>query len=203
MDVSEDVALRLGAAIRARRHQLGLTLVDVASQAGLSHPFISQLERGLARPSMRSLSAIAATLGTTAQVLMAEAEPAGTASSVSSADPGSSTGPVSVVRADADSPHPVDSPGGTVRALVRGERAMLPVEFVGGPPGFDEYFQHPGEEFVYVVHGQIEIDIEGQLHAAAAGDSIYYAGGLRHRWRSTSDEQVHVVVVQQNLPPHS
>ncbi len=202
--VSEDVALRLGVAIRARRHQLGLTLVDVASQAGLSHPFLSQLERGLARPSMRSLSAIAATLGTTAQVLMAEAEPAaGTANSVSSADRGSSTGPVSVVRADARTSDPVDSPGGTVRALVRGERAMLPVEFVGAPRGFDEYFQHPGEEFVYVVHGQIEIDIEGELRDAAAGDSIYYAGGLRHRWRSTSDEQVHLVVVQQNLPPHS
>jgi transcriptional regulator with XRE-family HTH domain/quercetin dioxygenase-like cupin family protein len=203
-EVSVDVALRLGVAIRTRRHQLGLTLVDVASQAGLSHPFLSQLERGLARPSMRSLAAIAATLGTTAQVLMAEAEPsAGTAGSMSSADPGSSTGPVSVVRADADSPVLVDSPGGTVRALVRGERAMLPVEFVGGPRGFDEYYQHPGEEFVYVVHGQIEIDIEGQLHSAAAGDSVYYAGGLRHRWRTTSDEQVHVVVVQQNLPPHS
>ena len=66
---------------------------------------------------------------------------------------------------------------------------MLPVEFVGGPRGFDEYFQHPGEEFVYVVHGQIEIDIEGELHSAAAGDSVYYAGGLRHRWRTTSDER--------------
>jgi quercetin dioxygenase-like cupin family protein/DNA-binding XRE family transcriptional regulator len=201
-DVSEDVALRLGVAIRTRRHRLGLTLVDVASQAGLSHPFLSQLERGLARPSMRSLSAIAATLGTTAQVLMAEAEPTGTANSVSSADRGSSTGPVSVVRAGVHSPDPVDSPGGTVRALVRGERAMLPVEFVGAPRDFDEYFQHPGEEFVYVVHGRIEVDIEGERHAAAAGDSIYYAGGLRHRWRSASDEHVHLVVVQQNLPPH-
>jgi quercetin dioxygenase-like cupin family protein/DNA-binding XRE family transcriptional regulator len=203
-DISEDVDLRLGGAIRARRHELGLTLVDMAAQAGLSHPFLSQLERGLARPSMRSLSAIAATLGTTAQVLMAEAEPAGgTANSVSSADRGSSTGPVSVVRADTQSPDPVDSPGGTVRALVRGERAMLPVEFVGAPRDFDEYYQHPGEEFVYVVHGQIELDIEGELHAAAAGDSIYYAGGLRHRWRSTSEEEVHLVVVQQNLPPRS
>jgi quercetin dioxygenase-like cupin family protein/transcriptional regulator with XRE-family HTH domain len=202
-DVSEDVALRLGVAIRTRRRQLGLTLVDVASQAGLSHPFLSQLERGLARPSMRSLSAIAATLGTTAQVLMVEAEPTGTASTVSSAGRGDSTGPVSVVRAGDQTPDPMSSPGGTVRALVRGERAMLPVEFVGAPRDFDEYYQHPGEEFVYVVHGQIEVDIEGRLYAAATGDSIYYAGGLRHRWRSTSDQPVHVVVVQQSLPSDS
>ena len=63
---------------------------------------------------MRSLTAIAATLGTTAQVLMAESElPA-----VPDAEP------VSVVRRAEVAL--VDSPGGTVRPLVRGERAMLP-----------------------------------------------------------------------------
>jgi quercetin dioxygenase-like cupin family protein len=78
---------------------------------------------------------------------------------------------------------------------------MLPVEFNGAPRDFDEYYRHDGEEFVYVVHGLIEVDIEGELHPAAAGDSIYYSGGFRHRWRSLSNEEVRLVVVQQNLPP--
>jgi transcriptional regulator with XRE-family HTH domain/mannose-6-phosphate isomerase-like protein (cupin superfamily) len=194
-DMSHDVGLRLGAVIRARRRQLGLTLVDVAAQAGLSHPFLSQLERGLARPSMRSLSAIAATLGTTAQVLMVEADLADSAIAAGLA-------PVSVIRAGSGSSAPVNSPGGTVHALVRGERAMLPVEYVGAPSDFDEYYQHPGEEFVYVVRGQIELDIEDEVYAASPGDSIYYAGAVRHRWRSRSDEEVRLVVVQQNLPPY-
>ena len=179
---TEDVGLRLGGAIRARRRQLGMTLVEVAASAGLSHPFLSQLERGLARPSMRSLTAIAATLGTTAQALMAESE--------LPAAPGTApdTEPVSVVRRAPDEVPPVDSPGGSVRRpLVRGERAMLPVEFNGAPPEFDEYYRHDGDEFVYVVAGLIEVDIEGSCHMAAAGDSLYYAGGLRHRWRSLSD----------------
>jgi mannose-6-phosphate isomerase-like protein (cupin superfamily) len=204
---TEDVGLRLGGAIRARRRQLGMTLVEVAGSASLSHPFLSQLERGLARPSMRSLTAIAATLGTTAQALMAESElPA--SPDAGSAGPGpagqgrASTGPVSVVRQATEIP-PVDSPGGAVRPLVRGERAMLPVEYIGAPREFDEYIRHDGEEFVYVARGAIEVDIEGELHAAAAGDSIYYAGGLRHRWRSISDDAVHLVVVQQNLRPNA
>jgi quercetin dioxygenase-like cupin family protein/DNA-binding XRE family transcriptional regulator len=184
----EEVVLRLGGAIRARRHELGLTLVDVATRAGLSHPFLSQLERGLARPSMRSLTAIASTLGTTAQALMAVSEfPA--------------TEPVSVVRHGAAGGQPVDSPGGTVRTLVRGERAMLPVEYSGAPRDFADYYRHDGEEFVYVARGLIEIDVEGEITVAAAGDSIYYAGSLRHRWRDISAEEVHLVVVQQNLPP--
>ena len=36
--------------IRARRKGLGLTLVQLADRADLSHPFLSQLERGLVRP---------------------------------------------------------------------------------------------------------------------------------------------------------
>src|ERR1700761_5897576 len=111
-DAEDDVGLRLGGAIRGRRRQLGMTLVEVAAGAHLSHPFLSQLERGLARPSMRSLTAIAATLGTTAQALMADSE--------LPASPDGS--PVSVVRREADEFTPVDSPGGYVRPLVRGER---------------------------------------------------------------------------------
>ncbi len=185
-----DVGLRLGRAIRARRRQLGMTLVEVAGSAGLSHPFLSQLERGLARPSMRSLTAIAATLGTTAQALMAESEL-----------PRPGTGLVSVVRRAAGAEPPVDSPGGTVRPLIRGERAMLPVEYIGAPREFDEYFRHAGDEFVYVTRGTIEADIEGARYVASAGDSVYYAGGLRHRWRSLSDEEVRLIVVQENRAP--
>jgi transcriptional regulator with XRE-family HTH domain/mannose-6-phosphate isomerase-like protein (cupin superfamily) len=192
---SDDVGLRLGGAIRARRRLLGMTLVEVAASASLSHPFLSQLERGLARPSMRSLTAIAATLGTTAQALMADSELPG--------PPGSAPDgqPVSVVRRVPAGDLPVDSPGGSVRPLVRGERAMLPVEYIGAPREFDEYISHDGEEFVYVAEGSVEVDIEGELHVASAGDSVYYGGGLRHRWRSTGDAEVRLVVVQQNRPP--
>jgi len=201
----EDVGLRLGGAIRARRRLLGMTLVEAAGSAGLSHPFLSQLERGLARPSMRSLTAIAATLGTTAQALMAESElpcpaPPAPATAQASTDP-ANTGLVSVVRRTAGADPPVDSPGGTVRPLVRGERAMLPVEYIGAPREFDEYFRHDGDEFVYVTHGTIEADIEGDRYVASPGDSLYYAGGLRHRWRGVSDEEVRLVVVQENRPP--
>ena len=33
-----------------------------------------------------------------------------------------------------------------------------------------------------------------------SGDSVYYAGGLRHRWRSIGQAEVQLVVVQQNRP---
>ncbi len=60
--VLDDDALELGSRVRERRHRLRLSLVEVARATGLSHPFLSQLERGHARPSMTSLRRIAAAL---------------------------------------------------------------------------------------------------------------------------------------------
>ncbi|MGW3473128.1 helix-turn-helix domain-containing protein [Saccharopolyspora sp. NPDC000995] len=61
----QDADIRLGAAIRSRRKALGRTLVQVAADTWLSHPFLRQTERGRARPSMRSLFLIAESLHTT------------------------------------------------------------------------------------------------------------------------------------------
>ncbi len=65
-----DGAAALGRAIRALRRERGMTRVQLAAAAGLSQPFLSQLELGRSRPSMRSLSRIATALGTTQQTLL-------------------------------------------------------------------------------------------------------------------------------------
>src|SRR3954471_16234711 len=52
----------LGARVRALRRARGLTLKGLGRLAGLSHPFLSQVERGLARPSIGSVERIAAAL---------------------------------------------------------------------------------------------------------------------------------------------
>ena len=60
---SKSSVLSIGAAIRDRRRGLGLTLQGMASESGLSVPFLSQVERNLASPSLLSLEAIAQALG--------------------------------------------------------------------------------------------------------------------------------------------
>ena len=54
----------LGEALRVRRKDMGLTMQTVADKAGLWVGFISQVERGLATPSLGSLASIAAVLET-------------------------------------------------------------------------------------------------------------------------------------------
>jgi transcriptional regulator with XRE-family HTH domain len=53
----------IGAAIRDRRKRLGMTLRELAVACGLSVPFLSQVERNQALPSLVSLTAIAGALG--------------------------------------------------------------------------------------------------------------------------------------------
>ena len=60
----------LGSKIRSLRQRLSLTLDETARRAGISAPFLSQIERGLARPSIASLAAIARVVGVEMQFLL-------------------------------------------------------------------------------------------------------------------------------------
>ncbi|MBO4254083.1 helix-turn-helix domain-containing protein [Streptomyces griseorubiginosus] len=187
-----DALLRaeLGGAIRKLRKERGLTLVQLAERAELSHPFLSQLERGLTRPSMPSLHRIARALGTTQQALMA------TASVPHSDGP---TGTAHLVRAGAGLP--VTNTGGTARMLGTPAYSFHPVEYTGVGEVFADFYDHPGDEFVYVIAGEIEIELRtddaGGLHRLGPGDSIHYPGGTSHRWRAVGDgSQVRLLTVQ-------
>jgi transcriptional regulator with XRE-family HTH domain len=186
-DTDVDALLQsLGQSVRDRRTTLGFTITELATVSGLSRPFISQVERGLARPSMRSLTSLATALGTTAHMLMALPEEAA----------------VGLVRGEAPDNLRVGHGDGLARGLVRGGRAMLPVEFRSGPREFEEYYLHSGEEFMYVFEGRFEMDVEDSgIYQLGEGDTLYYAGGVRHRWRVLSDGPVCMLLVQHNPSP--
>ncbi|MFE3032535.1 helix-turn-helix domain-containing protein [Streptomyces canus] len=190
-----DALLRaeLGGAIRKLRKERGLTLVQLAEAAALSHPFLSQLERGLTRPSMPSLHRIARALGTTQQALMATA-------AVPHTDDAADT--VHLVRAGTGLP--VSNTGGTARMLGTPAYSFHPVEYTGVGEVFADFYDHPGDEFVYVIAGEIEIELQTDgasgLHRLGPGDSVSYPGGTSHRWRAVGDgSQVRLLTVQ-NAP---
>jgi transcriptional regulator with XRE-family HTH domain len=172
----------LGLAMRRLRQRQGLTLVEVAGQTGFSHSLISQIERGVTRPSMETLHRVAMALGSSAQELLASSDDES----------------VSVVRADEGISDVAD--GGRVRALVRGFRELQPLEFVGVAQEFGKYYDHPGAEILYIVEGTAEVDIAGQPpFVLGAGDTVYWAGGVRHRWRQVGDTPVRALLILANV----
>ncbi len=63
----------LGAFIREQRERSAMSLRKLADKAGISNPYLSQIERGLRRPSADILVAIATALGLRAEYLFERA----------------------------------------------------------------------------------------------------------------------------------
>jgi transcriptional regulator with XRE-family HTH domain len=185
----EDAAnRRLGAHIRRVRHARALTLVQLADATDLSHPFLSQLERGLAQPSLSSLRRIAVALQTSPIELIGAAEA-----------PPKHAAAIEVHRRGE---RPVDASfaAGDARMLAHGVRPLHPLEMAGANTVAGEVFVHGEDEFVYVVEGRVTIELDGVREQLDPGDSAYYAGGVPHRWWSSDGAAYRLVVVKQGTP---
>ncbi len=189
VDEDAEANLRLGTHIRRLRHGRGMTLVQLAEATALSHPFLSQLERGLAQPSLSSLRKIALALETSPIELIGGADA-----------PGASAVPVEVHRRGEEA---LDESfaAGAARMLAHGVRPLHPLEMVGANTAPGEVFTHDADEFVYVVSGEVRIELDGAESTLAPGDSAYYAGGVAHRWWSASGEPYRLIVVKQGSAP--
>lgn len=63
----------LGEYLRDQRNQAQLSLRQLADQAGVSNPYLSQIERGLRKPSAEVLQQIAKALRISAETLYVRA----------------------------------------------------------------------------------------------------------------------------------
>lgn len=189
VDVAPDVqAERIGSRIRRLRHARSLTLVQLAEAAELSHPFLSQLERGLARPSIGSLEKIARALGSSQLELLS-----GAGEATEDCD-----APVALVRADDGSRGPYAE--GEGRMLVHGDqRRFHPMSLDGSNREFGDAFAHAEDEFLHVAAGRIEVDLgERGVFVLGPGDSLYYVGGTPHRWRALDAGGYRLFVVKEH-----
>lgn len=65
----------IGKRIRDIRKANGQKLITIATETGLSQPFISEIERGVKVPSIETLKAIAKALGITLSEFFSENKP--------------------------------------------------------------------------------------------------------------------------------
>jgi transcriptional regulator with XRE-family HTH domain len=63
----------VGAYIREQRRKAHLSLRNLAERAGVSNPYLSQIERGMRQPSAKILKGIATALQVSAETLFAQA----------------------------------------------------------------------------------------------------------------------------------
>ena len=76
---SADDQLKLGEIIRRQRELAELSMRQVAAMAGISNPYLSQIEHGLRAPSEEVLRAIAESLNVSADLLRGDQQEDGSA----------------------------------------------------------------------------------------------------------------------------
>jgi transcriptional regulator with XRE-family HTH domain len=183
-DLSE---IEIGTRIRFTRRLRSLTLKEVSTVAGCSESLLSKIENGHASPSLKMLQRLTHALGLTIGQLFAQQSYSGdvvmraaTRLKFDTEDGGKS-------RVEPLAPHS----GGH----------MLECHLHHYAPGCESGgdLQHEGEEFGYVLDGEIELTVAGRCYTAAAGDSFMFRSERPHSFRNKGTCEARVVWI--NTPP--
>jgi transcriptional regulator with XRE-family HTH domain len=169
----------VGAQIRRRRVDRGLTLAGVAERTGLNIGYLSQLENDKASPSLETLAALAAALDVPITWFLL--------------DPSSAPRVVRV----GDRPQ---------RKLPRGSGSMSQVDgglardiaiFQGTMPAGRStgYHAHPGDEHHLVLSGRIRITQGEHVIEAGPGDYVLLDGTVAHSAEAIGDEPAELLIV--------
>ncbi len=83
--------------------------------------------------------------------------------------------------------------------LSKGARHKLMKAFKIEIPSRQEHdgvsYQHEGEEFVYVLSGQVELTVGEHVNTLEEGDSLHFNSGLRHLLKNPGQETALLLVV--------
>jgi DNA-binding XRE family transcriptional regulator/quercetin dioxygenase-like cupin family protein len=215
-----DLAGDIGRRLAAHRAQRGMRVAELAREVGVTPSLISQIERGMSRPSVSTLFAIAQALDVPVDAFFREPpqQPAAIAAQPDgSPGPGGADGP-----GDAGDGRTPAGPGQATAAdgryaVRRGGRAVIDIE--GGvrwerltrstldhldffelvyEPGAESHprqFTHPGTEMVLVMSGCLEITIGFERYLLEPGDSIDFPSSMPHRYVNPSTQTARAVTV--------
>jgi quercetin dioxygenase-like cupin family protein len=81
--------------------------------------------------------------------------------------------------------------------LAHGRRPFQPMEYESENSVPGEFFSHDEDEFVYVLSGEVCVELDGAVSLLAPAQSAYYRGGIRHRWWSADGGPYRLLVVKQ------
>ena len=173
----------VGERVRQLRQSIGLSVRTLATRTGFSPSFISQVEHGLASPSIASLERIATELGISLVEFFDVASPVDSAT----------------VRSGGE-PHLISSwSRAELRALgpIGPEHALEPVMITLEPGGRSGKHPaaHAGEEFAIVFEGEVTLTLGDRDHHLRRGDSATFSSATPHRWENSGTVPARIVVV--------
>jgi len=181
---------KLSDRLRGLRTGRGLSLDVLAQRTGLTKGFLSLIERGLKAPSISTLLRLSETYQLPLGALLDEPRP---------------TEPkYSLVRRDARKKYAREGSlyGYRYEAIAYAKKLKRMEPFIVSPPLRvpRKFFQHDGDEMVYVLEGQVEIHLGKEKIRLTPGDCLYFDASTPHRSHSVGRERAATLVVVSVTP---
>lgn len=161
-----------------------MSLKELADAAGVSESFVSQIERGVANPSVASLRRLAEALDTSVGALFE----------------GSTSNDAGFLVRKADRPKLVHPKRGWEDTLISSRLAKR-LQIIhssiepGGGTGDEPYTHDSDEECVIVLSGRLEVTVAGEAHLLEQGDSLTFESRLPHSNVNPGPERAEVMWV--------
>jgi transcriptional regulator with XRE-family HTH domain len=182
----------IGRRLAAFRLERGMRVSDLAREVGVSASLVSQIERGLSRPSVSTLFAIAQALGVAVDAFFRETPP----------EPESPPAPPATDHEERYVVRRASRSAIDIESGVRWERLtpspMKNVEFLEliygpGAESSPTLYRHSGEEMILVLSGQLDIHLGFECYHLLPGDSMHFSSMQPHRYVNPGTETTRAV----------
>ena len=195
----------LGEKIRSERLKKPLTLKQLAQKTKLSVSFLSEIERGLAQPSMVSLRSISQALGISLLHFQeSDAEPVARTENhpldiPPYPKPERYITDVKVVRVGQRKKLAYPGRSGFYELLTPDLNRKLEVLYWQMEPGLKSgpkpIVDPPGEKCLIILSGSLTIKVAGQVYQLDKGDSISYPADAPIWWQTNDREAVETILI--------
>ena len=182
----------VGSKIKGLRESKNLSIEEISERSGLSVDQINSIENDQNLPSLGPLIKIARALGVRLGTFM---------------DDNDALGPVVCRAADRERDNSISFSNGAVDARKHMEYHPLAQQKAGRHmepfiidinPTEKNDFQlsaHEGEEFIYVMEGEVEVDYGKEKYTLMEGDSIFYDSIVKHHIHGASGKSAKILAV--------
>lgn len=177
---------KLGSRIRKRRRSQKMSLAELADKIGKTSSYLSQVERGLAEPSITALREISKALDVPIFYFLLDNEKHNQV--VKRKERKVLQFPGSHLTFELISPD------------LNNKMEMIEARLEPGASTCEVPLAHQGEECTLVIEGRMKIQIGDSVHILEKGDSIYYLASLPHKITSIGEEDL--VFVSAITPPN-
>ncbi len=187
-------AFNIGRKIRDLRKGKALTLQDLSTATGLSKPLLSQIENEIVVPPISTLLKISRALDKDIAFFFQEPNDDRKIVVVR---------PFERERLDTRKLGRTDG-GYSYESLAykKSRKNMEPflVEFERKDETEMSFYSHEGEEFLFVLEGDLEFRTKDEVHGLKKGDSLYFESDVPHSYRALGKKNAKAIVVIFSIP---